>query len=292
MPRDPVGIHIVGAGMKLVLSSVALALLAISANAETLSVATYNIKHGQGMDDSVDLARQAKVLAALDVDVIALQEVDMLNRRTGFADQTAQMARHLSAETGHDWRHLDAPAIAFEGGHYGNGLLFNAGALELVDFQNIALPESDQGDGARSAAVAHLRTPAGKDVTVIGTHLTHKNAATTGDSTYQLDSVQLIDTAAGTGHPAILAGDLNASVDPALNHNPDTIARLVDLGWRIDSPTTGRTVPDEGFETVIDFILTKGAGSWTVSDARIVDDETTALASDHFPVVVTWELAP
>lgn len=278
--------------MKRLLTSAALALLAGPGGAETLTVASYNIKHGQGMDETVNLARQAAVIAALNADVVTVQEVDMMNRRTGFADQTAELARHLRDETGGDWRHLDAPAIAFEGGHYGNGMLFDAARLTLVDYRNIALPESAEGDGARSAAVAHLRTEGEADVTVIGTHLTHKNTATEGDSTYQLDSIKLIDDAAGTDRPAIIAGDLNASVDPARDHNPATMTRLEELGWRIDSPVEGRSVPDEGFETVIDFILSKGAGDWTVTEARIVDDESTAVASDHFPVVVTYQMAP
>ncbi len=41
-----------------------------AADTAILRVAAYNIRHGQGMDDRVDLARVAEVLRALDADVI------------------------------------------------------------------------------------------------------------------------------------------------------------------------------------------------------------------------------
>ena len=40
--------------------------IASSVQAEEVTVASYNIKHGQGMDGSIDLSRQADVLVALD----------------------------------------------------------------------------------------------------------------------------------------------------------------------------------------------------------------------------------
>ena len=38
-----------------------------------MRVATYNIKHGRGMDGAIDLERTAATLATLDADLIALQ---------------------------------------------------------------------------------------------------------------------------------------------------------------------------------------------------------------------------
>lgn len=267
----------------------ALLLTAAPLSAETLTIASYNIKHGQGTDSAVDLARPAKVLAALNADIIALQEVDMQTRRTGFVDQSASLAAALNRNGG-DWRHLDAPAIPFEGGHYGNAMLFNAARLELVDYQTLPLPDSPEGDGARSAALARFKAANGTVFAVAGTHLTHKNQPTDGNSSIQLDSVRALNAAFPADLPGFIAGDLNASADSADNHNQATLSLLADLGWRIDSPTDGRTVPDEGQEFVIDYILSK-ANTRPVEAAKIIDDETTAVASDHFPVVVTYRLA-
>jgi hypothetical protein len=53
-----------------------------------LRVLCYNIHHGRGTDDKVDLPRQAEVIRALKPDLVALQEVDYKTRRTGGVDQT------------------------------------------------------------------------------------------------------------------------------------------------------------------------------------------------------------
>jgi hypothetical protein len=50
--------------------------IADHASTATWRVASYNIHHGRGMDDRVDLERIAAVLRQLNADVIALQEVD------------------------------------------------------------------------------------------------------------------------------------------------------------------------------------------------------------------------
>ena len=52
-----------------------------------IRVATYNIKHGRGMDGTLDLERTATTLESLGADIIALQEVDDQARRSGGIDQ-------------------------------------------------------------------------------------------------------------------------------------------------------------------------------------------------------------
>ena len=41
-----------------------------------IRVLAYNIKHGRGNDNKVDLARTANVIRRLNPDVVALQEID------------------------------------------------------------------------------------------------------------------------------------------------------------------------------------------------------------------------
>ena len=72
-------------------SVIALALLAAlpscdgerAVDATSVRIVAYNIKHGRGMDDAVDLERIAHALRRLDADVITLQEVDNRTERTG-----------------------------------------------------------------------------------------------------------------------------------------------------------------------------------------------------------------
>src|SRR5215510_5239404 len=50
--------------------------------AHTFRVMTYNIHHGEGLDDKVDLLRIAQLIKEQRTDIVALQEVDKGTERT------------------------------------------------------------------------------------------------------------------------------------------------------------------------------------------------------------------
>lgn len=58
-----------------------------------VAVATYNIHSCVGLDGRLDPRRIADVIAELDADIIALQEVDAQHRIDGYLDQWAYLAR-------------------------------------------------------------------------------------------------------------------------------------------------------------------------------------------------------
>ncbi|GDY57995.1 hypothetical protein SVIO_086180 [Streptomyces violaceusniger] len=60
-----------------------------------LRVATFNIHHGASPADVLDLDRVARVIQAMRVDVVGLQEVDRFWRRSGFVDQPAWLGERL-----------------------------------------------------------------------------------------------------------------------------------------------------------------------------------------------------
>src|SRR5688572_7821086 len=63
-------------------------------DARTLRVMTYNIHIARGLDDKIDLQRIANVIKRADVDVVALQEVDVKTRRSGSdVDQLKELAK-------------------------------------------------------------------------------------------------------------------------------------------------------------------------------------------------------
>lgn len=82
-----------------------------------LRVLSYNIHHGRGIDDQVDLERLAKVINDCQPDLVALQEVDNGTQRTNGVDQTAELARLTGLHA------QFARQIDFEGGQYGQALL-------------------------------------------------------------------------------------------------------------------------------------------------------------------------
>jgi endonuclease/exonuclease/phosphatase family metal-dependent hydrolase len=65
----------------------------------TLRLATFNVLHGRSpVDDVVDPGRFADAVRTLDADVLALQEVDLRQPRSGHADLTTVAAEAMGAE--------------------------------------------------------------------------------------------------------------------------------------------------------------------------------------------------
>src|SRR3954464_12475315 len=66
-----------------------------------MRMATFNILHGHSVEDggSVDIGRFADCVRQLDVDVLALQEVDCDQPRSAMADLTALAAAAMGAVT-------------------------------------------------------------------------------------------------------------------------------------------------------------------------------------------------
>ncbi|NLC49874.1 MAG: metallophosphoesterase, partial [Bacteroidales bacterium] len=49
---------------------------------QTLKIASYNVRNAKGMDDVVDFDRTAKVINNMDVDAVAIQELDSATQRS------------------------------------------------------------------------------------------------------------------------------------------------------------------------------------------------------------------
>ena len=80
-----------------------------------MRLATFNVLHGRAPSDGrVDLPRLRSAVAALDADVLALQEVDRAQPRSGGADLTA-----LAAEAGGYAETRFAPALTGLHGSWG-----------------------------------------------------------------------------------------------------------------------------------------------------------------------------
>jgi endonuclease/exonuclease/phosphatase family metal-dependent hydrolase len=83
----------------------------------SLTVVTYNIQHGRGMDQHLDLRRTARVLQELSPDIVALQEVDCFRRSSRFRCQARFLARSLGCYYAY------GPVNHYFPGSYGNAVL-------------------------------------------------------------------------------------------------------------------------------------------------------------------------
>jgi endonuclease/exonuclease/phosphatase family metal-dependent hydrolase len=226
-----------------------------------MRLATFNILHGRSpVDGEVDLDRYASAVAALDADVLALQEVDRDQPRSLGADLTAVAGEAMEAPehrfvatlagTPEVWTAASGELQPNTAG-YGIALLSRYPVLSWKTHTLPALPGRVPlkvpsrrrpvlvRDEPRVALAAVLDAPGGL-MTVVATHLTF----IPGWNTTQLH--RLVRSVRDLPRPVVVMGDLNIEGDRP--------ARLT--GWR--SLVRAETFPADAPRRQLDHILADG----------------------------------
>lgn len=232
---------------------------------KTLRVLCYNIHHGRGLDDKVDLPRIARLIRSVDPDFVALQEVDKKTTRTGKVDQAAELAR-LTGLFEQFGKSLD-----FQGGEYGQAVLSRFPIEKHAVHTLPGSPDREQRIALEIHAQSH-----GQPIRFVTTHLHHQDEPTREGQAKKINEVYAQETL-----PIILAGDMNAAP------NSPTITRLKEQWTIATSDPQLLTFPAEKPNRQIDYVLTRGAPNWKVAEARVLDEP---VASDHRPVLVVFTL--
>ncbi|MCU1431713.1 MAG: Endonuclease/exonuclease/phosphatase [Actinotalea sp.] len=254
-----------------------------------MRLATFNILHGRSLaDGQVDLDRFSSAIAALDADILALQEVDRDQPRSHGADLTAVAAAAMDAPDHRFVATLSGTPDLWtaatgelqpNAASYGIALLsrypvtsWHTHILPPLRGQVPVLFPGGTGrpvlikDEQRAALAAVVRTPSGP-LTVVATHLTF----VPGWNAMQLR--RLARVVRRLPHPVVVMGDLNiAGARPA---------RIT--GWH--SLASGATFPASSPVRQIDHILADGAVR------AVADGESLDLGlSDHRALAVEIEL--
>lgn len=226
---------------------------------------TYNIRNGRGLDARVDLARIAAVIAAVDPDIVALQEVDAHRARSGTVDQAQELADRLGMAAAF------GACIDDGGERYGIATLAR---LRFVETRQLCLPAQPhrRRSEPRCALVTRLAWPeAASEIDVVNTHL----SVLAGERPAQVAAiVEGLDA-----EEVIICGDFNCTPWSK------TFRRLC-CGLRAASPAA-RSWPSRMPLLALDHILYRGplevvrAGAWREGVAR--------RASDHLPVYAELE---
>lgn len=237
------------------------ALFTFSAQAQnTLKLMSYNIKNANGMDNVCNFQRIANVINNASPDVVAIQEVDSMTNRSGqkyvlgeIADRT-QMHGYF------------APAIDYDGGKYGIGLLTKQVPLRL---QTLPLPGREE---ARTLILAEFT-----DYIYCCTHM----SLTEEDRMKSLELVKAF-TSSST-KPLFLAGDMNAEPESGF-------IKELQKDFQILSNPKQHTFPAPDPKETIDYIATlkQNAKGFAVISAKVINEP---MASDHRPILVELRTA-
>lgn len=249
------------------LAAAALALPSARADGDSLRILCYNIHYGQGNDGAYDIERLAEVIKAADPDLVALQEVDVLVRRSGKVHQ----AQRLGELTGLSVHY--GPTQHYEGGLFGNAVLSKLPVREtLIHPLPYTEATPERTTYPRGFVAVTVEGPGGKPLRFVSTHFQHNVEE---DRVAEAEAVNELLAAEGDALPTILAGDINAKPDS------EPMRILLSKWTNVTDEPAAPTVPSHGPTSRIDYILFRTGDPFVVEEARVIPE---AMASDHRPV--------
>ncbi|HHW09962.1 MAG TPA: hypothetical protein GXX29_08335 [Firmicutes bacterium] len=240
----------------------------------TIKVMTYNIRHGRGLDDEVNLDRVAWVIKAYKPDIVLLNEVDFNNRRSGQVDQTSYLAGLLGLPYSFFGPAIRRPYVAdwsLQSSAYGNALLSR---FPIIAARAELLPPWPRME-RRSLIVADIHINENTTLRFFGTHL----GLHAGERYRHVQHIA--ELAAESSLPKLLAGDFNALPDSR------EIAYLKEM-WTDPAPHVHEATYPSLIPTYrIDYIFTSGDLAANIITYQVVPG---AYASDHLPVILEIRL--
>ena len=227
---------------------------------DTITIISYNIHHGEGLDGKLDIERIADVVKRENPDIVAFQEVDVNVKRSGRIDE----AQKLGELTG--YKPFFGKAIPLTGGAYGNAII--AKDAEAVVAKHIPLP----GAEPRCMIAIQTKDGQGRPFVFACTHLDLNDEN-------RVKSVGIItEWVKGLTIPAIIVGDMNCQPGSAPYK---AFEESWDAAWGDKpQPTFNAKKP----RVSIDHCFTYPKQSWQVAEIKVVEE---TVASDHRPVKVT-----
>lgn len=221
-----------------------------------LRIMTYNIRHGAGMDDVIDLDRQAGVIGDATPDVVGLQEVDSCVKRSHYVHQAAVLAKSLGMYS------TFGPAIPLTGGKYGVAILSKEKPLS---HHNIPLPGSEK----RTLLVCEFQ-----EYVFACTHLDLEEEN-------RLASLDIIlAEAARWDKPFFICGDWNDTPTSALITKMKKSFSFLN---NLTNNSANYTFPARTPKNIIDYIASYGRVVKSVRKRQVINEPE---ASDHRPVLV------
>ncbi len=218
---------------------------------------SYNVHNCIGMDGVTDFVRVGEIVKGMNPEVVAIQEVDSVTGRNPvYVLEEIGKTAGMYASYG--------PAIRFNGGKYGIGILSKEKPL---NFYTVALPGREE---KRALLVAEF-----EKYVFCCVHL----SLTEEDQYASISMIQ--KELAKFQKPVFIGGDFNAHPDSR------TIQAMAEKAVAL-TDTTVFTYPSDKAGECIDYLFQmNGKESAEVLKSGNVKTADVAVASDHFPIFAT-----
>jgi endonuclease/exonuclease/phosphatase family metal-dependent hydrolase len=240
-----------------------------------LTVVTFNIHSAIG-HSGLNLDRIAGEIAAVDPDVVLLQEVDKYRLRSRFLDESEYVASLLgmrqvfASNVERDGRRTGDPVS-----EYGTAVLTR---LKVENWTHTLLPNLP---GRQQRGLQHLVLRlAGRPISIYNAHLDHTTPVLRQEQMRLSRDIVGVDP-----YPTIFGGDFNASPrSPTLRLALDPSHTDLEDPWPLVGEGDGQTVPNFAPQSRIDFLL--ATTEWTPTVMATWE----SAVSDHRGVVARFVL--
>ncbi|PLR98752.1 endonuclease/exonuclease/phosphatase family protein [Bacillus sp. T33-2] len=237
-----------------------------------IKVLTFNIHHGKGLDNRVDLSRISKIIQSTGADVIGLNEVDKhFSKRSEFLDQAEWLAKKLGMDF------VFGPAITSRerGSHhvrqYGNAILSRFPIIRSNNHPFDFLPNIIEERALLEADISIK----GTELSVFVAHLSFAPFLHGKQTNFILDQVQRKQ------NPIVVMGDWN--MYPFTKSWKLATSVLKDP---VEEQAALVTYPAKKPRVRLDYIFIR-------KDMNVIDTEVIMhepIASDHLPLLATLQL--
>ncbi|TZF86304.1 endonuclease (plasmid) [Pedobacter sp. BS3] len=254
--------------MKSLFLSVLICITASTAFCQKLVIMTYNIRHGEGIDNKVDIKRIAAVINRYHPDMVALQEVDSVTNRNGKVNQMEELGKLTGMNSCYGRN------FVYDGGSYGLGILSR---FPITETRQLRLPyyTDDANSPTRLLFAATLQVTPDTKLQFCTVHLDYKKASQRKIQAEAL--LKLIPDSI----PVVLAGDFNA--EPT-----EETLQIIRTAFEPLIPGDNTfTFPADKPGTKIDHVFLGKNFRWINRKQQVIDEEQ---ASDHRPLLARVKL--
>ncbi|MFI4910672.1 MAG: endonuclease/exonuclease/phosphatase family protein [Sedimentisphaeraceae bacterium JB056] len=236
-------------------------------------VMTYNVHSCVGTDGKLSPLRIAKVIEQYAPDIVALQELDVFRERSGHEDQAKIIAEILEMD------HFFHPAVMLEDEKYGDAILSRF-PMNLVKTDILPPTKRSKKMEPRGALWTEVEIN-GQKLQFFNTHLGLRSQEKKEQIRDLLSSKWL--RAKSLNGPVIFCGDLNFT-------QWSNLYRKISGSMKAAIPTAGPLGSYCGRYPLVKIDHIFYDGPIELTDCRIADTDWARIASDHRPLVATFDM--